>query len=55
MIRDVAKYYKNKKHATVYIGKNIADKLNLENREVLVVEYDEGKKEIKLKALKDFN
>jgi hypothetical protein len=54
VIKDTAKYYKNKTHAIIHVSKNIMDKLNLDNKEPLILEFDEATGKLTLQPLKTY-
>lgn len=57
MIKDMAKYYKNKTHAVIHISKKLMDELDkhgIVNKGIMVVELDEVTGKITLQQLEKY-
>lgn len=51
-MKDIGKFYKN---GTIFIGKGFAEKIKFNNRDKVVLEYDDDKNELIIKRLDDSN
>lgn len=50
-MKDVAKFYKNENGATIFINRGFAKKIGFNNKEKLLIDYNEKENIISLKRL----